>query len=98
MRCQPERFPQVVRHVDERDVARSLKLDQQVTERLASRGVERGERFVEQQSRRIRGKRPGKGHALSLSSRKLAGRAMGELASTHTFQPFVRTRGSRRAL
>ena len=57
---------------------------------LAQRGVERGQRLVEQQQPRPHGERARQRDALALAARELIDAALGEFADAHHVQDFAR--------
>jgi hypothetical protein len=77
---QRERLGLVVRHVDERDADLLLQVDELDLHVLAQLRVERGERLVEQQHRRVRDQRPRDGDALLLAAGELVRIALAEAA------------------
>ena len=80
---QRERFGLVVRHVDERDADLLLQIDELDLHVLAELRVERRERLVQQQHRRMGDQRPRDRHALLLPARKLVRVALAEAGQPH---------------
>ena len=79
----------VVRHQDGGEAERALQaldLDLHVEPQVA---VERGERLVEQQDRRLDGERAGERHALLLAARELARQAIAEAAELHRLEEAI---------
>ena len=62
----------IVRDEDHRRVQALLEIDQLRTQRHPQGGIERGQRFVEQEARRVTDDRLGGGDALALAARELA--------------------------
>ena len=72
------------------DVDLVVQAAQPVAQLLADLGVERAERLVEQQHRRLDRQRPGEGHALALAARQLRRQPVGELLEVHELEQLVR--------
>ena len=83
-----ERLGLVVRHVDERDAGVLLHVDELDLHLLAELGIERRERLVEQQHRRLRHQRAGDRHALLLPAGELVRIAPAEAGEAHVLQRF----------
>ena len=73
----------VVGHEDRRGVHLVVQPAQPVAQLLADLRVERAERLVEQQHRRLHRERPGQRHALALAARELRGHPVAELREVH---------------
>ena len=63
---------------------------------FAQLGIERPERFIEQQHLRVVDQRPGQGHALPLATAELVGLAMPEAAQANRLEHLVGPRAPRR--
>ena len=83
---QRERLGLVVRHVDERDADLLLHVDELDLHLLAQLGVERRQRLVEQQHRRMRDERAGDRDALLLAARELVRIALAEAREPHVLE------------
>jgi hypothetical protein len=71
---------------DRGDVDLVVEAPEPVAQLLAHLGVERAERFVEQQHRGLDGEGTGQGHALALAARELRRLAVGELLEVHELE------------
>ena len=85
---QRERLGLVVRHVDERDADLLLQVDELDLHLLAQLGIERRQRLVEQQHRRMRDERPRDGHALLLAAGQLVRIALAETREPNVGERF----------
>ncbi len=85
---QRERFGLVVRHVDERDADFLLQVDELDLHFLAQLRVERRERLVEQQHRRMRDERARDRDALLLPAGELVRVALAESGEPDVLQRF----------
>ena len=83
---QRERLGLVVRHIDERDADLLLQVDQLELHVLAKLRVERGERLVEQQHRRVRDERPRDRDALLLPAGELVRIALAEALQANVLE------------
>ena len=84
-----QRFFLVVRHQDGRHVQFVVQAAEPVAQTLSHLGVERPERFVEQQHARFDGQGPGQRDALPLSAGQLRGIAMAEAFQLNQPQQFA---------
>ena len=83
---QRERLGLVVRHVDERDADFLLQVDELDLQLLAQLRVERRERLVEQQHRRVRDERARDRDALLLAAGQLVRIALAEADEAHVLE------------
>ena len=81
--AQRHRFGLIVRHIDGGDGERAQQPIDVDAQTLAQLGVERGQRFIEQQHARLHGERPRERDALSLPSRQLIDAALPVSAHMH---------------
>ena len=81
-----QRFFLIVGDVDRRDAELALDGSDLLAQRDADLGVERRQRFVQQQHLRLDGERAGERHALLLAARELEGIAPAELRQLDELQ------------
>ena len=79
----------VVRHEHRGDMDFLMELTKPAPQLLADLGIERAERFVEQQHFRFDGQRPGERHALALPSGQLGRVPIAQIIELHELEQFV---------
>ncbi len=84
-----ERLFLVMSDEDRGDVNFGMQRAQPLPQLLAHLGIERAERFVEQQDARLDRQRAGKRNALSLAAGQLAGIAVGQPVELHQIQQLL---------
>ena len=89
-----QRLLLVVGDVDERDADRLLERLELELQVLAQLGVQRTERLVEQQHRRVEHERAGERDALLLAAGELAGPALGVVGHLHQLERLADPRGA----
>ena len=84
------RFDGVVGDQEARSGVAAQLLAQEAAQLGSGRGVDGGERFVEEEQRRFGGQGPGQGHPLGLAAGELAGAGGGDVGESDALEPLHR--------